>query len=354
MRRGAYAAVVVVLLAAPFPGGPVLRLSAQEAEGPAASDADGLEGSAPESAPAVDPLAAIGAALGGDPPVEVASGTRRYRSNAEYIVLAPAEERSDGYILLVDEGSGDEPSVERSILFLDGVPVGGERLGRDEDGRITSRLRVDDRGETLLTEETTYRGDGTIRAVTLCREGECVTARFSPPGPFGDETIIGDDVALRLQFDADARPEYIRTEREGTLSEEFMVYREGALVERRVVTDDGTSVTTTYREGRPLREVERRSGRVVRTTENEYDPEGRTARRVEERRTERREWEWVYGADEGSYLLRERENGALVSQEQVRPDGEIERTLFRNGVAVLRETIVDGDVTDRQVLGGNR
>jgi hypothetical protein len=330
--------VVVVLLAALIPAG---TASADPQESPDTTE--------------IDPFSTVIVALGGDPPTEPAdTWTRRYRSNAEFIALDPVEDPSEGYVLLVHEDPEGPLPVERSILLLDGVPVGGERLDRDERGRIVARLRVDEGGETLLTEEISYRGDDTVRAVTLCRSGECVTARFSPPGPFGDETIVADDVALRLRFDADARPVYIRTERDGSLSEEFLVYREGTLVERRSVTDDGTSITTTYRDGRPVREIESRSGRVARTTENVYDSAGRTVLRTEERRTERWEWEWVYGADDGSYLLRERRNGALVMQEWVHPDGEIEHTLFRDGVAVLRETIVDGEVQDRQVLGGAR
>lgn len=294
-------------------------------------------------------------ALGHRPLTEASAGVRWYTSNSEFIRLqehAPPDTSDgaprEGWIMAVEAVGGDaSPRAEYRLLFRDGAAVGGEYIRYTEDGAVARRRRVDATGAETLSERMTYREDGTVRSVRRCAGEECLTARFAPPGEGGEESILGDALTLQIRFTAGARPEYIRIDRDGVVSEEFLTYAAGELTERRVVRGDSV-VTTTYSGGLLRSEEERDSGRLVRRIENTYDSRDRLVRQVELRRNLRRETQWTY-RDEDDYVMERYENEALVLREEAGGDTTV-RTHFRDGDPVFRETVVDGEVTRREIF----
>ncbi|MFW5694344.1 MAG: hypothetical protein ACOCYB_04195 [Alkalispirochaeta sp.] len=280
-----------------------------------------------------------------------------YVGNGEFMRLQPLplpergeddeRELPTGWTLVVENvGRANALQEQYRLLFRDGTAVGGEHLTYTSSGEVASRRRVDADGEETLSERVTYRGDGTVRSVRRCDQEGCLTARFSPPGGGGEESIIGESLALQIRFNTTSRPEYIRVEREGISTEEFLTYGGGGLIERRVVRGD-TTVTTTYREGRLRTEEERVGERLVRRVENTYDERDRRVLQKETRRNLRRETRWSYDTDD-EYVMERFENDVLVLREEVTGDTTV-RTHFRGGNPVFRETRVAGEITSREI-----
>lgn len=294
-------------------------------------------------------------ALGHRPLTDARAGVRWYTSNAEFIRLQERDGPDssggvprEGWLMAVEAVGGDVvPREEYRLLLRDGAPMGGEHIRYTDDGAVARRRRVDATGEETLSERMTYRSDGTVRSVRRCAGEECLTARFAPPGEGGEESILGDALTLQIRFTAGARPEYIRIDRDGEVSEEFLTYAEGELTERRVVREDSV-VTTTYSEGLLRSEEERDQGRLVYRIENTHDSQDRLVRQVETRRNLRRETQWTY-RDGDDYVMERYENEALVLREEAAGDTTV-RTHFRDGDPVFRETVVDGEVTRREIF----
>ena len=301
-------------------------------------------------------------ALGHQPFADRAGGVSWYVSNSEFMLLQPltsTERASDtpgglaaGWTVAVDAVAGVEAVQEEyRLLFHDGAAVGGEHLTYSAVGAVASRRRVDEAGEETLSERVTYRGDGTVRSVRRCDSEGCLTARFSPPGAGGSELLIGSSLAMEIRFNVTARPEYIRVERDGMLTEEYLTYGDTGLSERRVVRGD-TVVVTTYADGLVQTEEERTGQRVVRRVENTYDTQDRVVRQVETRRNLRRETQWSYrNGDE--YVMERFENEALLLREELTGDTTIQ-THFRHGEPVFRETLIDGEVIRSEIFAGGR
>jgi len=293
-------------------------------------------------------------ALGHRPFTDRDRGVEWYVSNSEFMLLRPAAsgDRSQGWIVAVETaGTGDSPREEYRLLFRDGVAVAGEHIAYTSSGAVASRRRVDGEGSETLSERLTYRGDGTVRSVQRCDPEGCLTARFSPPGAGGSETIIGSSLALEIRFNTTSRPEYIRTERNGTVIEEFLTYGAEGLIQRRVVRGE-TVVTTTYADGLLRTEEERQGQRVVRRVDNTYDDQQRLVRQVETQRNMRRETQWVYGEGD-EYVMERFENEALLLREEVIGDTTV-RTHFRDGDPVFRESLIAGEVVRREIFVGGR
>ncbi|MEX2445299.1 MAG: hypothetical protein WD492_17000 [Alkalispirochaeta sp.] len=297
----------------------------------------------------------IAQALGRRSFTAVVAGASWYESNGEFMRLEPIDPPVDdspvpdqGWVVAVSAvGRAESVRDDYRFLFRDGAVVGGEHTTYTTDGAVARRRRVNDTGEEVLSEHMTYRGDGTVRSIRRCHGEECLTARFSPPGEGGEESIIGDSLAMLIRFSTTARPEYIRIDRDGAVTEEFLTYGEEGLSERRVVRGD-TEITTTYADGLLLTEEERQGERVVRRLENTYDEQGRPVLQVEIRRNLRRETRWSYKNGD-DYVMERFENEALVLREEFTGDTTI-RTHFRGGDPVFRETEVAGEVTRREIF----
>ncbi len=294
----------------------------------------------------------ITAALGHEPFTERDHRVSWYVGNNEFMLLEPAAsgDRSQGWIVAVEGvGTGESLQEEYRLLFRDGTAVAGEHITYTSSGDVASRRRVDEDGSEILSERLTYRGDGTVRSVQRCDPEGCLTARFSPPGTGGNESIIGSSLALEIRFNTTSRPEYIRTDRDGTVTEEFLTYGEEGLTQRRVVRGEMV-VTTTYAEGLLRSEEERQGQRVIRRVERTYDDQERPVREVETRRTLRRETQWDYGEGE-EYVMERFENEELQLREEVTGDTTV-RTHFRDGDPVFRESLVAGEVIRREIFVG--
>jgi hypothetical protein len=296
----------------------------------------------------------IAQALGHRTLVEDSTGVSWYVSNAELMLLSPVrgltdaegEPRAERIVAVDSVERTDSPREEYRVLFRAGEAVAGEHIRFTSDGAVEHRRRVNAVGEETLSEHMTYRGDGTIRSVRRCDEEGCLTARFAPPGEGGEESIIGDSLTFQIRFTTTARPEYIRVDRGGVVTEEFLSYENAALSERRVVRGD-TVVTTTYADGLVVAEEERVQGRLVLRRSNEYDDQNRLVYQVETRRNLRRETRWEY--DNGDdYVMERFENGTRILLEESSGETVI-RTHFRQGDPVFRETVDSGEVTGREI-----
>ena len=311
---------------------------------------------AQDSTPADEGRDAILAALGGA--VDGRSGVW-YTSNREFMRLEAVEPTASvdgGWMLWLVPSRSAAPqptstvetsgsSAELAILYRDGTPVGGESLLLDAAGRVRRRHRVDAAGATTLEERMVYRGDGTLRSIRHCVADGCLTARFAPPGVAGEESVVGDDLAVWIRFDADARPEYIRTERPSSVREEFRTYADGVLSERRIV-EAGAETRERYVDGRIVRREERSGGRLIRGVDYRYDDRGRRVEQVTRERNATIRETWSYSVD--AEIHERFENGTLVLRERVEGE-EAVRTHFRDGAPVVREVFSGDTLVSRSI-----
>lgn len=219
-------------------------------------------------------------------------------------------------------------------------------------GAISVPVHVERRdalGEALWTMTLQHRPDGTVRLVRRCsRDNQCITVRYAPAGEPGEERLAGPDFHLTIRYNEGSLPEYILREGPGeSREEEWLSYRDGRLVERRVLRDQRETVVR-YDGGHVVSEEQRENGILVSREIRVVDGDGVVLERTRETRSRREVDRFYTRRDDG--LVQERlVNGVLVEQTFADPPGtRVER--LRNGEVLFRSWVVDGAVVRRETL----
>jgi YD repeat-containing protein len=285
---------------------------------------------------------------------------RRYAADGSVVFEEELTYRRDGTLRSVvrcsttpqstaDSGTGAEPQLDTEPPAAPSAGSEAEPEPAPRDGETGSGTAGGAQSDTEQSPQAETRPEPEAEPDPPAAPARaCVSARYAPPGEVGFESIETGSLGLHLRYSGQARPEYIRRERDGGTQEEFFSYRDGELAERRLVTEAGETIYR-YEDQRLIERVERRDGRPVRTVTFEYDEQGRRIRRVEQTRRRRIEETWRYRGENAS--VHERfESGALVLRVERENETSQVRTRYHEGEPIVRETIESGEVVLREIF----